>query len=188
VHHGERTTGGEFYFLGFRLSDGTSVVRAFWLESGELHRGIMTPPFVTSMVWHSVPEDVRPELTERVAAKLGLAVLSGGGRVTAIAPPDLLRIRQMHLSDYRVLRGDNLGNVPDPLVWVAEATGEWRITGGPASGTAEAMETYRYSAVVIDASTGRMLAQNASFGPLATDHLDAPSPTPTRISTQTEAY
>ena len=29
---------GKRYFLGFRLADGTSVVRSFWLESGELWR------------------------------------------------------------------------------------------------------------------------------------------------------
>ncbi len=45
---------GERYFLGFRLVDGTSVVRSFWLESGELHRDIMTDPTVTQSVRSAV--------------------------------------------------------------------------------------------------------------------------------------
>ena len=34
---------GERCFIAFHLEDGTAVTRAFWLESGELSRGIMTP-------------------------------------------------------------------------------------------------------------------------------------------------
>ena len=41
---------GERYFLGFRLADGTSVVRSFWMDSGELSRGIMTDPTVATSV------------------------------------------------------------------------------------------------------------------------------------------
>ena len=39
VDQGSRNHEGERYFLGFRLADGTSVVRSFWLESRELWRG-----------------------------------------------------------------------------------------------------------------------------------------------------
>ena len=53
---------GPRYFLGFRLADGTSVVRSFWLESGELSRGIMTDPFVASMVASVLP--VEPAVLE----------------------------------------------------------------------------------------------------------------------------
>ena len=74
---------GPRYFLGFRLADGTSVVRSFWLESGELSRGIMTDPVVTLFVWIALPEDQRPVATDggpriskRLAARLGLAYLS----------------------------------------------------------------------------------------------------------------
>lgn len=34
---------GERYFISFHLLDGTDVTRAYWLESGELSRGIMLP-------------------------------------------------------------------------------------------------------------------------------------------------
>ena len=46
---------GPRYLLGIRLVDGTSTVRAFWLESGELSRGIMTDPVVTLSVWQALP-------------------------------------------------------------------------------------------------------------------------------------
>ena len=53
---------GKRYFLGFRLADGTSVVRSFWLESSELWRGIMTDPIVASMVSSALP--VEPAVRE----------------------------------------------------------------------------------------------------------------------------
>ena len=53
---------GPRYFLGFRLADGTLVVRAFWLESGELSLGIMTDPIVASMVSSALP--VEPAVLE----------------------------------------------------------------------------------------------------------------------------
>lgn len=54
--HQERLGGkGERLFLGFRLADGTSVVRAFWLESGQLQPAIMTDPTVTLLVREVLP-------------------------------------------------------------------------------------------------------------------------------------
>lgn len=35
--------GGTRYFLAFHLKDGTTVTRAYWLDSGELARGILLP-------------------------------------------------------------------------------------------------------------------------------------------------
>jgi hypothetical protein len=35
--------GGTRYFLAFHLTDGTAVTRAYWLNSGELARGILLP-------------------------------------------------------------------------------------------------------------------------------------------------
>ena len=46
---------GRRCFLGFRLADGTSIVRAFWLESGQLWPGIMTDPTVTLLVRRVLP-------------------------------------------------------------------------------------------------------------------------------------
>ena len=37
--------------------------------------------------------------------------------------------RLMRLSQYVALTGASLGDVPDPMVWVIEARGEWRDAG-----------------------------------------------------------
>ena len=42
VDQSRRDYEGERYFIAFHLDDGTQVRRAYWLESGELSRGIMT--------------------------------------------------------------------------------------------------------------------------------------------------
>ena len=83
VDQGRRDREGPRYFLYFRLADGTSVVRAFWLESGELSRGIMTDAVVTLSVWSALGEEHRPaaseqgpRISDRLAARLGLAYLS----------------------------------------------------------------------------------------------------------------
>ena len=83
VDQGIQDHDGPRYFLGIRLADGTSTVRAFWLETGELFRGIRTDPVVTLSMWQALPDEQRPEATgggpiisERLAARLGLAHLS----------------------------------------------------------------------------------------------------------------
>ena len=50
VDQGSRDHGGPRYFLGIRLADETAAVRAFWLETGELSRGIMAGPMAASIV------------------------------------------------------------------------------------------------------------------------------------------
>ena len=41
---------GQRYFIAFHLTDGTEVVRSYWLESGELSRGVILPPeFATAV-------------------------------------------------------------------------------------------------------------------------------------------
>ena len=57
VDQGSRDREGPRYFLGFRLADGTSVVRSFWLETGELWRGIMTDPMTASIVSSALPNE-----------------------------------------------------------------------------------------------------------------------------------
>ena len=57
VNQPSRDHDGPRYFLGIRLADGTSVVGAFWLETGELSRGIMTDPVVTLSVWWELPNE-----------------------------------------------------------------------------------------------------------------------------------
>ena len=47
---GQRDHDGQRYFIAFHMEDGTEVRRAFWLGSGELHRGIMTDPLFRDSV------------------------------------------------------------------------------------------------------------------------------------------
>ena len=57
VNQGSRNHDGPRYFLRFRLADGTSFVRTFWLETGELSRGIMAGPMVASIVSSALPNE-----------------------------------------------------------------------------------------------------------------------------------
>ena len=116
---------GARYFLGFRLDDGTSVVRPFWLESGEIGRGIMTDPNVTLSVWNALPEDQRPEavdggprVSERLAARLGLAYLSfPRPELNVTGKPHSPVVRLMRRSEFEALQGGSGPTTPsDPLV------------------------------------------------------------------------
>ena len=46
---------GPRYFVAFHLDDGTTVVRAYWLESGELSRGIMLPREFRTAIEQAIP-------------------------------------------------------------------------------------------------------------------------------------
>ena len=59
VNQSSRDHDGPRYFLGIRLADGTAVVRAFWLHTGELSRGIMGGPELASIVSSTLPADHR---------------------------------------------------------------------------------------------------------------------------------
>ena len=59
VNQLNRDHDGPRYFLGIRLADGTAVVRAFWLHTGELSRGIMGGPELASIVSSALPADHR---------------------------------------------------------------------------------------------------------------------------------
>ena len=54
VDQGIRKHDGQRYFLALRLTDGTSVVRAFWLETGELSRDILAGPAAVAIVTAAV--------------------------------------------------------------------------------------------------------------------------------------
>ena len=163
---------GARYFLGFRLDDGTSVVRPFWLESGEIGRGIMTDPTVTLSVWNALPEDQRPEavdggprISEPLAARLGLAYLSfPRPELNVTGKPHSPVVRLMRRSEFEALGG---GSGPttasDPLVWVVEAQGSWR-TGGIVP--EEAREDLTVGAVAFDADTGSDYGTSHRYTPL----------------------
>ena len=159
VDQGNRDHDGAPYFLGFRLADGTSVVRAFWLESGELSRGIMTDPVVTLFVWSELGKEHRPvasedgpRISERLAARLGLAYLSfAAPEVTVTGKPHSPVVRLMLRSEFEAMRGSAPTMPSDPLVWVVEAQGSWR-TGGIVP--KEARQDLSVGLVTFDADTG----------------------------------
>ena len=193
VDQGRRDRDGERYFLGFRLADGTSVVRSFWLESGEVSRGIMTDAWLAMLVLGTLPEDFRPEqrsagpgIKKTLAMRLGVAGLRfGGAELAQVSEPHSPLARLMRLSQYVALTGASLGDVPDPMVWVIEARGEWRDAGIVSE---DKRTTYAYGAVAIDAETGSIHGSTHRHTPLLGGRGDAPlvTPTPTLRPTPTE--
>ena len=128
VDQESRDLDGPHYFLGFRLADGTSVVRSFWLESGDLSRGIITDPAVTLQVWLALPEEHRPaatddgpKISERWALRLGLAYLSSSApELEVTGRPHSPVARLMRLSEFDALISSVSARPTDPLVWVAK--------------------------------------------------------------------
>ena len=172
VDQRSRDHDGPRYFLGIRLADGTSVVRAFWLETGELSRGIMTDPVATLPVWWKIPPEYLPvgtgggpRISERLAGRLGLAYLSlPVPELNVTGKPHSPTARLMRRSEFTAMRGGSLGpTIPDPLVWVVEAQGSWR-TGGITP------EKYRedlsVGLVAFDADTGSKYADSYRDEPL----------------------
>ncbi len=179
---------GPRYFLGFWLADGTSVVRSFWLESGELSRGIMTDSIVTLFVWIALPEDQRPVATDggpriskRLAARLGLAYLSFAvPEVNVTGKPHSPVVRLMRRSEFEAMRGSALAMPSDPLVWVVEAQGSWR-TGGITP--EEARQDLTVGLVAFDAGTGADYGGSHGNTSLLGTHNDAPLIAPTSTPT-----
>ena len=162
VDQSSRDHGGPRYFLGFRLEDGTSVVRAFWLETGELSRGIMTDPVVTRSVWRQIPDEHRPvgidggpRISERLAARLGLAHLSfNAPGLNVTGKPHSPTARLMRRSEFDAMQvGSSSPAIPDLLVWVVEARGSWRTAGITPE---EARRDFSVGVVAFDADTGSM--------------------------------
>ena len=151
---------GPRYFLGFWLADGTSVVRSFWLESGELSRGIKTDSIVTLSVWRALGEHDRPvatgggpRISERLAARLGLAYLGFGmPEVVVTRKPHSPVVRLMRRSEFQAMQGSSSALDSDPLVWVVEAQGSWRDAGIVPE---EKRQDLSVGLVAFDADTGR---------------------------------
>lgn len=177
VNQQNRDHDGPRYFLGFRLADGTSVVRAFWLESGELSRGIMTDPTLTLSVFRAIPKDHppaatdgEPRISQRLAARLGLAYLSFNvPELIVTGKPHSPTVRLMRRHEFVAMRGGSLGEIiPDPLVWVVEAHGSWR-TGGITP--EKARRDLSVGLVAFDADTGSTYGRRYWNEPL----LDRPN-------------
>ena len=172
VNQNSRDRDGPRYFLGFRLADGTSVVRAFWLETGELSRGILTDPVVTQSVWWELPNEHRPvgtdggpKISKRLAARLGLAHLSfNAPELEITGKPHSPTVRLMRRHEFVAMRGGSPGtSLPDPLVWVVEARGSWR-TGGIVP--EEARRNLSVGLVAFDADTGSVYGASYRNEPL----------------------
>ena len=160
------------YYLGIRLADGTSVVRPYWLETGELSRGIMTDPIVTLSVWQALPKehlpaapDGGPRISERLAARLGLAHLSfSGPELLVTGKPHSPTTRLMRRGEFTAMQGSWAGRtVPDPLVWVVQAQGSWRSAGIVPE---EARRDFSVGLVAIDADTGATYSRSHRNEPL----------------------
>ena len=190
VDQGNRDREGSRYFLDFRQADGTSVVRAFWLESGEISRGVMTDPAVTLSVWRALGEDNRPvatgggpRISERLAARLGLAYLSFAmPEVVVTVKPHSPVVLLMRSSEFHAIRGRESKNASDPLVWVVEAQGSWRTAGIVPE---EKRQNFSIGLVTFDADTGRGYGTSHGNASLLGTHNDAPLITPTPTLTPT---
>ena len=175
VDQGDRDHDGPRYFLGIRLADGTSVVRAYWLESGELSRGIMSDPVATLLVWAAMPDEHRPAATdggprisERLAARLGLAYLNFGAPELAVTgKPHSPTVRLMRRHEFTAMQGGSPGAIiANPMVWVAQAQGSWRSAGIVPE---EARRDFSVGLVAFDADTGETYGRSHRNEPLLED-------------------
>ena len=193
VDQGNRDREGPRYFLSFHLADGTSVGRTLWLESGELSRGIMTDPVVTLFVWSALGDEHRPAVTdggprisERLAARLGLAYLGFAvPEIVATGKPHSPVVRLMRGSEFQAMRMSNpRATDTDPLVWVVEAQGSWRQAGIVPK---EKRQDFSVGLVTFDADTGRrygtshvntsLLGTGGDARPITLSVTPTPSPT-----------
>ena len=193
VDQGNRDREGPRYFLSFHLADGTSVGRTLWLESGELSRGIMTDPVVTLFVWSALGDEHRPAVTdggprisERLAARLGLAYLGFAvPEIVATGKPHSPVVRLMRRSEFQAMRMSNpRATDTDPLVWVVEAQGSWRQAGIVPK---EKRQDFSAGLVAFDADTGRrygtshvntsLLGTGGDARPITLSVTPTPSPT-----------
>ena len=160
VDQGNQDHDGPRYFLGIRLADGTSVVRAYWMESGELSRGIVTDPVATQLVWGALPDEHRPEATdggprisEELAARLGLAYLSlSAPELNVTGKPHSPAVRLMRRHEFIAMQGGSPGEIiTDTVVWVVQAQGSWRSGGIVPE---EARQDFPVGLIAFDADTG----------------------------------
>ena len=179
VNQGSRDHDGPRYFIGIRLADGTSVVRAFWLETGELSRGIMTHPVVTLSVWGALPDKHRPTATddgprisERLAAQLGLAYLSfSAPELVVTGKPRSPTVRLMRRHEFMAMQGSSPGTmISNSLVWVVQAQGSWRSAGIVPE---ESRKDFSVGLIAFDADTGDTYGRSHRNEPLleSTDSL-----------------
>ena len=156
---------GPRYFLRFRLADGTSVMRAFWLETGELSRGIMTDPEAATIVSDALQTNEGPDdlLTVEEAKAEGLAQARIAGLV---GEPTSVFAELTTLEQYLFTSSNETGpccppvspliGAPDQEVWVVAFRGTVQLTL-PSSGG----KTYDNITFGLDARTGEVIGTDA---------------------------
>ena len=77
---------GRRYFIEFRLQDGSEVRRSYWVESGELSRGILLPETFRAAVEDALAPDSSSD-SETEAAATGEVVELSGARVARLRVP-----------------------------------------------------------------------------------------------------
>ena len=172
VDQRNRDHNGPRYSLGIRLVDGTSTVRAFWLETGELSRGIMTDPVVTLLIWGALPDEHRPaaadegpRISGRLAARLGVAYLSSNApELEVTGKPHSPTVRLMRRHEFMAMQGSSPGAIiADTVVWVVQAQGSWRSAGIVPE---EARRDFSVGLVAFDADTGATYGRSHRNEPL----------------------
>ena len=161
VDQSSRDHNGPRYFLGIRLADGTSVVRPFWLETGELSRGIMTGPETASIVSDTLQTNQGQDdlLTPEEAKTEGLAQARIAGLV---GEPTSTFATLTSLAEYVETSSYGTGNLsseaasvglhPDTKVWVVAFRGPVKLTL-PSSGG----KTSDNITLALDARTGEII-------------------------------
>jgi hypothetical protein len=165
INQNDRDRRGLRYFLRFRLADGTSVVRVFRPETGELSRGIMADPEAASIVADAVQTNQGQEdlLTPAEAKAEGLALARIAG---LIGEPTSVFAELTTLEQYLFTSSNGTGQCcppvspligdPDQEVWVVAFRGKVKLTL-PSSGG----KVYDNITLALDARTGEVIGTNA---------------------------
>ena len=173
VDQGSRDHDGPRYRLCIRLADGTNVVRSFWLESGELSRGIMTGPVATLLRLGGAAGrapaygDGRRAENLRTAGRpagTGIPELQCAPELEVTGKPHSPNVRLMRWREFMAMRGGSPGSmISNPLVWVVQAQGSWRSAGIVPE---EARRDFSVGLVAFDADTGDTYGRSHRKEPL----------------------
>ncbi len=147
-------------------------MRAFWLETGELSRGIMTCPVARLSVWQALPDehrptatDGRPRISERLATRLGLAYPNfSAPELEVTGKPHSPTVHLMRRNEFTAMgEGSARTTLPDPLVWVVQAQSSWRSDGIV---PVEARRDFSVGLIAFDADTGDTYGRSHRNEPL----------------------
>ena len=165
VNQGCRDHDGPRYFLGIRLADGTSVVRAFWMDTGNLARGIMTGPGAATIVSNALQANQVQQdlLTPEEARVEGLAHARFAGLE---GEPTSVFAELTTLGQYFFTASKGSGRLgsdaaivgwhPDRKVWVVAFRGKVKLAMPGSTG-----KTYDNITVALDARTGALIGTDA---------------------------